>query len=78
LSVVAQAAIVTQPHSRYNCTLHAFLALHEKAEVEDIRQQLAAALPHYMIPYEFIIQADLPKTSTGKIDRVLLQQSLAV
>lgn len=76
LPEVAQAAIITRPHDRYGCTLHAFLVLCSGTAVHDIRQQVAAAVPDYMVPYDFIVRTDLPKTATGKIDRILLQQSL--
>lgn len=76
LSAVEEAAVVTKPHHRYGCTLHAFLVLRSDLGVDAIRQQMAAAIPEYMVPYEFIARTDLPKTATGKIDRVLLQKSL--
>ncbi|NRO99388.1 amino acid adenylation domain-containing protein [Paraburkholderia sp. NMBU_R16] len=76
LPEVAEAAIVTRPHDRYGCTLHAFLVLRSDTAVDAIRRQMEAAIPKYMVPYEFIARTDLPKTATGKIDRVLLQKSL--
>jgi acyl-coenzyme A synthetase/AMP-(fatty) acid ligase len=44
--------------------------------IDEIRQQVAAAIPEYMMPYDFAARTELPKTATGKIDRILLQNSL--
>ncbi|WP_223537222.1 amino acid adenylation domain-containing protein [Pseudomonas sp. GL-B-16] len=76
LPAVAEAAVVTRPHDRYGCTLHAFLVLRSDTAIDEIRQQVAAAIPEYMIPYDFAVRPELPKTATGKIDRILLQNSL--
>ncbi|MDA9983079.1 AMP-binding protein [Gammaproteobacteria bacterium] len=37
-----------------------------------LRRQLADDVPNYMIPAEFIFLDELPRTSTGKIDRLAL------
>jgi amino acid adenylation domain-containing protein len=41
-----------------------------------IKQYCARMIPEYMIPYKIYFYSSLPKTSTGKADRVLLKQSL--
>jgi len=76
LHEVVEAAVVTRPHERYGCTLHAFLVLRADATVDTVLEQVSAAVPSYMVPYDLISRSDLPKTATGKIDRVLLQKSL--
>lgn len=40
----------------------------------EIRTALAAVLPDYMVPTEFVAHASLPRTRTGKIDRAALVQ----
>ena len=37
---------------------------------------LAERLPRYMVPESFLLRDDLPKTSTGKIDRVSLKEQI--
>ncbi|WP_257296770.1 AMP-binding protein [Endozoicomonas sp. YOMI1] len=56
------------------CQIHCFystvinLPLAEKTAIQQLKEQL----PAYMIPSHFHYKPDLPKTSSGKIDRVLL------
>jgi non-ribosomal peptide synthase protein (TIGR01720 family) len=40
----------------------------------ELRRHLQGKLPDYMIPAEFVLLADLPRTANGKIDRRALQQ----
>jgi amino acid adenylation domain-containing protein len=42
-----------------------------------VKQHCAARLPPYMIPNDVRLLAQLPRTSSGKVDRVALQKSLA-
>jgi acyl-CoA synthetase (AMP-forming)/AMP-acid ligase II len=39
-----------------------------------LKRHCAAILPPYMVPHEFVLLAGLPKTSTGKVDRVRVQK----
>ncbi|WP_300665252.1 non-ribosomal peptide synthetase [Fluviicola sp.] len=41
-------------------------------ELPDLKKFLAEYLPEYMIPSRFILLTELPKTPSGKIDRLLL------
>ncbi|ODM27041.1 hypothetical protein A7W90_12935 [Clostridium sp. Bc-iso-3] len=43
---------------------------------KDIRSFCAGKLPVYMMPQEFVVREEMPKTSTGKIDRVSLLAAL--
>lgn len=45
---------------------------------EDLEVFCRARLPKYMVPKDFIFTADLPRTSTGKIDRVALRNQIRV
>ena len=40
-----------------------------------LKRHCAAILPAYMVPHEIVLVPALPKTSTGKIDRVLVQKA---
>jgi amino acid adenylation domain-containing protein len=57
-----------------NTGLNAGLQTKLQAELtpEILLQLTAEKLPEYMLPYQFFIVEELPKTSTGKVDRVLL------
>lgn len=44
--------------------------------VLDVKRHCAATLPAYMVPHEIHFVPALPKTSTGKVDRVLVKKTL--
>ncbi|KNG52744.1 nonribosomal peptide synthase [Stemphylium lycopersici] len=48
-----------------------------QVDMEDINTQLAAVLPSYMIPSEYITIEDIPLLSSGKTDRRRLQEMSA-
>lgn len=47
--------------------------IHMQGPVELLKDDLAAQLPHYMIPHKVIILDTLPQTANGKIDYQALQ-----
>lgn len=47
----------------------AYVSLYKNTDAEQIRNDSAEKLPHYMIPSRIVIMADLPLTANGKIDR---------
>lgn len=70
------AVLACQGAEATDVSLRAFLALFDGASVnsQSLREHLAARLPHYMIP-KIVILPVLPKTSSGKIDRLALQST---
>ncbi len=58
-------------------TLVAFLATDNPPDTENLRRHLAGKLPQYMIPAQFVLLEQLPLTSNGKIDRIILQRPVA-
>lgn len=46
----------------------------ENATPRDLMKKMAARLPGYMVPKQVITLADLPRTTSGKSDRVALQE----
>ncbi|MGV1916793.1 AMP-binding protein [Rhizobium sp. 22-785-1] len=75
---VFQAAVVGVPDPRWGETGHAFVILspgHEEAEGE-LRAHCEARLARFKVPKHFRIVTELPRTSTGKIRKNKLRESL--
>ncbi|MDF3025497.1 MAG: dltA, partial [Alphaproteobacteria bacterium] len=72
-------AVVAVPDAKYGNRLYChFAALKGQGVREDeLRGFLAKKLPDYMIPFAFECWETLPKTSSGKVDRVLLAENSA-
>ncbi len=76
---IAELAVVARPHEKYGNSLHAFVACHpDGPTIEEIGKKLSAIIPSYMMPYDIVALDGLPKTSTGKIDRVILKERACV
>lgn len=75
---VDEIAVIAIPHEKYSNTLHAFIVSSQNTlSKEMLEEELKEKLPSYMLPAEYILRRELPKTSTGKIDRVGLSQELS-
>ncbi|RWW29808.1 hypothetical protein GW17_00005663 [Ensete ventricosum] len=74
---VFEAAVVGRPDEHWGETPCAFVKLKEgySANAEDIIKFCRARLPHYMAPRAVVFE-DLPKTSTGKIQKFVLRQKV--
>lgn len=72
---VFEAAVVGRPDEYWGETPCAFVKLNEgcSATAEDIIQFCQNRLPRYMAP-RTVVFADLPKTSTGKIQKFVLKE----
>jgi amino acid adenylation domain-containing protein len=66
--------VVAVPDEKYGNRLHCFYSLlpQKKLTTEELISFLQKKIPEYMIPFAFVELAVLPKTSSGKVDRVLL------
>ncbi len=73
---VREAAVLAVPDEIVGNRIRAVVALHEAESVKalDLQQHCAARVPKYMIPEFVDFYGELPKTSTGKIDRVKLAE----
>ena len=72
-SGVREAAVLAVPDEEIGVRLKAVAALSDDAvSEEELRAFCLARLPRYMIPETFVLSRELPKTSTGKIDRQAL------
>jgi acyl-coenzyme A synthetase/AMP-(fatty) acid ligase len=78
-SNVKNVAAVASPDELIGNRIVAFVVLNEPGActAEDLQRYCAERIPSYMIPEAVEFRNDLPKTSTGKIDRPALIRSLA-
>ena len=76
---VREAAVVALPDEEIGARLRAFVASHNGAALGHaaLTEHCASRLPQYMIPERIDLRDVLPKTSTGKIDRVKLASESA-
>ena len=72
---VAEAAVVADPHEELGCTLRALVVPREPGGLNprELSAFCAERLPPYMVPALFELRAQLPRTSTGKLDRQALR-----
>jgi amino acid adenylation domain-containing protein len=78
---VREAAVLAIPDEVVGNRIRAVVAPHvpESLQAVELQQHCAARVPKYMIPEFIDFYGELPKTSTGKIDRVkLAEESVAV
>jgi amino acid adenylation domain-containing protein len=73
---VREFVVLAVPDEEIGARLHGMVAPADGAQLTDRELQAfcATRLPKYMIPETFTVRDELPKTSTGKIDRVTLQK----
>jgi len=56
--------------------LTAFLLRSDHVLKTKLHSYLVEKLPHYMIPYNYIMVDEIPRTSSGKIDKKVLREAL--
>lgn len=66
--------VIAKPDEKYGNRLYCYYSVlnNKKITENDLRTHLLTKIPEYMIPYRFFQMKTLPKTSSGKVDRVLL------
>lgn len=73
---VAECAATPVPDELIGARIEAHVVLRDESVTEaDLVRCCAQRLPKYMIPEMFVIRQELPKTSTGKIDRSALMMA---
>ena len=79
LDRVALAAVVAQPHPRWDERPVALVVLAPGAEVgaEEVRRHCAARFAKWQLPDDVLFRDALPLTTTGKIDKKALRAGLA-
>jgi amino acid adenylation domain-containing protein len=74
-SQVEEAAVYTVPDSEGSCLIEAVATLKAGTEAgsSDLIKFISARLPWYAIPARILVLDSIPRTSTGKVDRVHLR-----
>jgi acyl-coenzyme A synthetase/AMP-(fatty) acid ligase len=77
---VREAAAIAIPDELVGNRIKAVVAMHEAQELKiaELQQFCGTIIPKYMIPEQIEFLDALPKTSTGKIDRVSLAKAVPV
>lgn len=75
---LGQAAVVAIPGTDHELRLVCFAVPAGSANAtvlvpQRLRAHLAKRLPRFMVPQEYVIRADLPRTPNGKLDRAALR-----
>ncbi|KAF4366931.1 hypothetical protein G4B88_029255 [Cannabis sativa] len=74
---VDEAAVVARPDEIWGETPCAFITVKKGTKIRPTEKEIVAycreKLPHYMVPKVVVIRDELPKTSTGKIQKYVLK-----
>jgi acyl-coenzyme A synthetase/AMP-(fatty) acid ligase len=73
IETVREAAVVAVPDDAITNRLRAFVVSSAPLTEAQLARLCRDRLPGHMIPDEFVLRAELPKSSTGKVDRRALQ-----
>ncbi|HEY5221328.1 MAG TPA: AMP-binding protein [Candidatus Paceibacterota bacterium] len=75
---IDEFVVVAIPDDKYGNRLYCFYSVLDKVVLTEksLTEFLKTKLPDYMIPYKFFLKDTLPKTSSGKVDRVLLADQI--
>ncbi|KAL4386418.1 hypothetical protein GQ457_09G016730 [Hibiscus cannabinus] len=75
---INEAAVVARPDEYWGETPCAFVSLKgeltRKPSENEIMEYCRSKLPHYMVPKTVVFKDELPKTSTGKIQKFVLRE----
>ena len=75
---IKEAAVVAIPDDLVGSRIKAFVVAHEPKnglDAKAVQTHVGSRLPRYMVPEMIEFRDDLPKTSTGKINRPMLAKS---
>ncbi len=77
-TAVLEAAVIARPDERWTERPLACVVLADGASAggEELRAHLAARVPKWWLPDEFVFIGEVPKTSTGKFDKKRLREWL--
>lgn len=79
LGGVADCAVVGLPHARWTEAITVFVQTEPGAELteEDVRRHCADRLAPFKVPKRVLFMEDLPRTASGKIQKVKLRDTYA-
>lgn len=68
--------VVAVPDEKYGNRLYCYYSVlaGQETNEEQLRAFLLTKIPEYMVPFKFFRKEVLPKTSSGKVDRVMLAE----
>jgi acyl-coenzyme A synthetase/AMP-(fatty) acid ligase len=71
-----ESVVVAVPHEEWGTAIIAWVAPRDGGRIEEIevKRHVARHLPSYMVPASIRVVEELPKTSTGKVDRTVLAE----
>jgi fatty-acyl-CoA synthase len=74
-SAVLEVAVVGMPHEKWGESPHAFVVVRPGMQATDgeLRDHARSILAHFKVPTAFTFVTDLPKTTTGKIQKYVLR-----
>jgi amino acid adenylation domain-containing protein len=75
---VKESAVVAIPHDEWGTAIVAFVVARtgERLSEPDLKRRLMDRVPRYMIPALIEIRMELPRSASGKIDRLALASSM--
>jgi amino acid adenylation domain-containing protein len=73
-SDVLEAAVVAVPDERIGARIKAYVVVQDGLSRADLEKFCSLRLPRYMMPEVLEMRSQLPKTSTGKIDKKTLER----
>jgi amino acid adenylation domain-containing protein len=77
-SEVIEAAVIAVPDEKIGARIKAYVVVQNGLTRADLEQFCGLRLPRYMIPELLEMRSQLPKTSTGKIDKKTLERESAL
>jgi acyl-coenzyme A synthetase/AMP-(fatty) acid ligase len=69
---VVECAVTTIPDELVGNRIKAYVVARDDLGETDLASFCSKRIPHYMVPEAFEFRPELPKTSTGKVDRKAL------
>jgi len=72
LKYIKEAGVIFIPADEKS-EIVAYLSIKEEKTIEQIKKDIGTIVPKYMVPRTIIIEKELPRTSTGKVDKVTLK-----
>jgi acyl-CoA synthetase (AMP-forming)/AMP-acid ligase II len=71
---VREAAVIAIPDELVGARIKAYVVVHNGLQRTDLERFCLLRLPRYMMPERIEFRAELPRTSTGKVDKTSLEK----